>query len=321
MKGVSLGFHVYILALPFFVQSFSPNFNLARTNPSIRSAGITSITFQKNSAIKPPVKNNFNTRLGSSLGQTLLMMSAQEESFSSVSVLGVCGSIGAGKSYFCSLLTSKLNDCKDTTEVHAHHIDTDSLAHGVYAPGSKAIEEIGQTFGQKVIADGTVNRKALGTIVFSDPSEMQKLERLVWPHVKDLLLKKIDELNKDAMEKDSHAIVIVEAAVLLDANWDENHLFDGIWIVRASEETSCKRLVEKRGMDKDDALNRMNAQQSRRGIGNWKEELKSGNVTAIIENDGNEESELWDKMKKSLVDPDSWKNERVPPISINDFEI
>lgn len=320
MKGVSLGFQVYILALPFFVQSFSPNFNLARTNPSI-SAGITSITFQKNSAIKSPVKNNFNTRSGSSLGQKLLMMSAQEESFSSVSVLGVCGSIGAGKSYFCSLLTSKLNDCKDTTDIHAHHIDTDSLAHGVYSPGSKAIEEIGQTFGQEVIADGTVNRKALGAIVFSDPSEMQKLERLVWPHVKDLLLKKIDELNKDAMEKDSHAIVIVEAAVLLDANWDENHLFDGIWIVRASEETSCTRLVEKRGMDKDDALNRLNAQQSRRGIGNWKEELKSGNVTAIIENDGNEESELWDKMKKSLVNPDSWKNERVPPISINNFEI
>lgn len=321
MKGVSLVFHICFLALPFFVQSFSPNSNLARTNPSIQSIGITSLRLQKKSFINPTERNILYTREGSSLGQTQLMMSAQEESFSSVSVLGVCGSIGAGKSYFCSLLTSKLNDCKDSTEVHAHHIDTDSLAHGVYAPGSKAIEEIGQTFGQEVIEDGTVNRKALGAIVFSDPSEMQKLERLVWPHVKDLLLKKIDELNKDAMQKDSHAIVIVEAAVLLDANWDENHLFDGIWIVRASEETSCKRLVEKRGMDKDDALNRLNAQQSRRGIGNWKEELNSGNVTAIIENNGNEESELWEKMKKSLGDPDSWKKERLPPISINDFEI
>jgi len=54
----------------------------------------------------------------------------------------------------------------------AYHIDTDSLAHGVYAPGSKAIDEIGEEFGGHIIADGTVDREALGGIVFSDSSKM-----------------------------------------------------------------------------------------------------------------------------------------------------
>jgi hypothetical protein len=102
------------------------------------------------------------------------------ESFPSLSIVGVCGSIGSGKSFACSLLTSKLNDLglassEQTSEIPviaAHHIDTDSLAHGVYEPGSKAITEIGEEFGQHVIADGTVDRKALGAIAFGDKSKM-----------------------------------------------------------------------------------------------------------------------------------------------------
>ena len=97
------------------------------------------------------------------------------ESFPSISIVGVCGSIGSGKSFACSLMTSKLNEkpsSSETPEITAHHIDTDSLAHGVYAPGSKAISEIGDEFGQDVIANGTVDRKALGAIVFSDGTKM-----------------------------------------------------------------------------------------------------------------------------------------------------
>jgi dephospho-CoA kinase len=97
------------------------------------------------------------------------------ESFPSISIVGVCGSIGSGKSFACSLMTSKLNEKPSsyvTPEITAHHIDTDSLAHGVYAPGSKAISEIGDEFGQGVIANGTVDRKALGAIVFSNGTKM-----------------------------------------------------------------------------------------------------------------------------------------------------
>jgi len=84
-----------------------------------------------------------------------------------IRILGVCGAIGSGKSYACSLLVSQLN-C-------THHIDADALAHGVYAVGSQALKEIQHEFGVEVIhpADGTVNRKALGKIVFRDRSAME----------------------------------------------------------------------------------------------------------------------------------------------------
>ncbi len=118
---------------------------------------------------------------------------AEINAFPSLSILGICGSIGTGKSYACSLLTTKINESTDDnneaissadTVSSAYHIDTDSLAHGVYSPGSKAIDEIEEEFGSDVVEiseienDGatssskTVNRKNLGAIVFSDRSKM-----------------------------------------------------------------------------------------------------------------------------------------------------
>jgi hypothetical protein len=116
-------------------------------------------------------------------------------------IIGMLGPCGSGKSYACSLLTSKLNqstvreknrlaaDYKGTSTaaaaafdnhvndssviVTAHHIDTDSLAHAVYQPGSKAVVEIGKEFGEHVVANGAVDRKALGAIVFRDESKME----------------------------------------------------------------------------------------------------------------------------------------------------
>ena len=107
-------------------------------------------------------------------------------------------------------------------------------------------------------------------------------------------------------------IVIVEAAVLLDVNWDNHNLFDAIWIIRASPDVATRRLVEGRGMNESDAKQRLEAQVSRRGIGNWEQELKDGVVSAVIHNDGMEEDELWEKMRVCLLDEASWKDERYP---------
>lgn len=133
----------------------------------------------------------------------------------------------------------------------------------------------------------------------------------MWPHVKTLLLSRLKEIH-DSLKDGSQGIVVVEAAVLLDADWDVNGLFDGIWIIRSSLETSLQRLVEKRGMSRQDALQRMEAQLTRRGIGNCEDELKDGSVTAVIENDGHD---LWEKMRLCLIDPTCWKESRCPPIT------
>ena len=101
-----------------------------------------------------------------------------------VKILGITGGIGSGKSSVCQILTSdefqKIHGCD------VHHIDTDKLAHLVYVPGSKAIEQIRLEFGDGVISKEkihdsdeekekeviTINRKNLGEIVFSDKEAM-----------------------------------------------------------------------------------------------------------------------------------------------------
>ncbi len=102
----------------------------------------------------------------------------------------------------------------------------------------------------------------------------------------------------------------MEAAVLLDADWDNNNLFDAIWVVQSSAEVSTDRLVAHRNMTKEDALQRMEAQLSRRGIGNLEEEMKNGYVTAVIENNGNCSEELWNNIRERLIDPKAWKDGR-----------
>ena len=133
-----------------------------------------------------------NSHLNTDAETTIDATLDESDAFQHLTVLGVCGSIGSGKSFASRLLTSKLNqDNMDTTSPSnnknknkssknglplplAHHIDTDSLAHGVYAPGNPALQEIKEEFGSDVVSDdGTIDRKALGGIVFSDPSQMK----------------------------------------------------------------------------------------------------------------------------------------------------
>ena len=78
--------------------------------------------------------------------------------------------------------------------------------------------------------------------------------------MKELVLDRLKEISKSHQNPDNPAIVVVEAAVLLDANWDENDLLDGIWIIRSSEETSIDRLINKRGITEEEAIKRIHSQ-------------------------------------------------------------
>lgn len=243
------------------------------------------------------------------------MSSANSES-SSFKVLGVCGGIGSGKSTACKLL---VDSCHCLS-----HIDADKVAHSVYAPGSNCVTEIVKEFGKEILLlettdadDDTetptpmeIDRKKLGAIVFAERSAMAKLEVIVWPHVKDRLAETIDELRtswESESTSESNGIVVLEAAILLDAGWDD--LLDGLWIVKASKDTALARLVETRGLTQEEAAKRIQAQESRRGIGGGatlEAEQKAGNVHCVISNDGSLE-ELEENLQKSLDDPTCWK--------------
>lgn len=239
------------------------------------------------------------------LCSSLKMPTTTEEKDMSVKVLGVCGGIGSGKSTACKLLVDSCNCLA--------HIDADKVAHTVYAPGSQAVKDVVNEFGSDILMESSdvmeIDRKKLGAIVFAERSAMAKLEAIVWPHVKDMLLERINELKEswnqsEISDTDTIPVIILEAAILLDAGWDD--LLDGVWAVTVPKEFALKRLIETRGLSEEEALKRIDAQNSRRGIGTIEEEVESGSVHCVISNDGSLD-DLKESLQKSLQDPTCWK--------------
>lgn len=151
-----------------------------------------------------------------------------------------------------------------------------------------------------------MDRKKLGSIVFSDRSEMKKLEHIVWPHTKQAILQNIDGIKKGYTPNDSHIkypIIIVEAAMLLDADWNE--FVDGIWIVTTSLNNALTRLIETRNLTREEAQKRIDAQVSRRGVGNLADEVQTGHVSAVVDNNGDLET-LRQSLETKLNDPAAW---------------
>ena len=99
-------------------------------------------------------------------------------------------------------------------------------------------------------------------------------------------------------------MIVLESAVLLDAGWDS--LLDGIWVVRVPREFAIDRLMEFRAFSQQDAEQRIDAQQGRRGIGNLDQEVQDGVVTAVIENTGDLDA-LKASLLEKLNDSNSWK--------------
>lgn len=227
---------------------------------------------------------------------TLTMMSNNPNSEHMIKVLGVCGGIGSGKSAACKLLVSDL-DC-------LAHIDSDSIAHSAYEPNSDAFKDVVKAFGTELLNNGEIDRKKLGSIVFADNMAMQRLERVVWPHVQIQIEALIQKAKSEWNENDGrNPIIVVEAAVLLDAGWHD--FLDGVWVVSASPQVALDRIQEHRGLSAEDAEKRIIAQQPRRGIGNIEDEIAANVVTAVIDNTGSLE-DLKQRLLEKLHDPNAW---------------
>mmetsp|Transcript_3056 Transcript_3056/g.6364 ORF Transcript_3056/g.6364 Transcript_3056/m.6364 type:complete len:269 (-) Transcript_3056:2457-3263(-) len=242
------------------------------------------------------------SRISSTRNQhTRLQMSSSDTS-NKLKVLGVCGGIGSGKSTACKLL---VDHCKCLA-----HIDADKVAHAVYAPGSNSVKDVVAEFGDQIILASSeimeIDRKKLGAIVFSERSQMAKLEQIVWPHVRTMLVEKIDELKEEFNQTDDkQPVIVLEAAILLDAGWED--LLDGVWAVTAPSEKALDRLVETRGLTPEEAQKRIDAQASRKGIGSsLDKEVQEGVVHCVVQNDGTLD-DLKETLQKSLEDPKCWK--------------
>jgi dephospho-CoA kinase len=196
-----------------------------------------------------------------------------------IPVIGLTGGIGAGKSTVTQMLE----------ELGAAVIDADKVGHQIYLPELPAWREIVDTFGTTVLnADRTINRQALGKIVFADPEALRTLNRIVHPKMFDRMAELIAELRARGGMK----AIVVEAAVLIEANWMP--LVDQVWVVMASEAVVVDRLATQRNLTPEQVRTRIAAQLSN------DERLKHAHV--VIRNDGSIEAvhatvqQAWDRL-------------------------
>jgi len=186
-------------------------------------------------------------------------------------VIGLTGNIATGKSMVRRMLE----------HLGAYTIDADALSHRVIAKGAPGYQPVLDRFGTWLLdKDGQINRDKLARLVFSDGQALAQLEDIVHPYVNQA----VEMLAGRA----SQSVIVIEAIKLLETSLRSQ--CDTIWVTDASQEVQVERLVKKRGMKQEDALQRIHSQSAQ------KEKLTSAKV--IISNNGSFE-DLWKQVNEA----------------------
>ena len=160
-------------------------------------------------------------------------------------VVGLTGGIGTGKSVVTEILR----------EQGVVILDADRVGHEVYLPGQPGYEDIVAEFGQDVVAeDGTIDRRKLGTIVFSSPDKLARLNAITHPRMKEMMRDRLAEAGRAG-----RMVAVLEAALLFDAGWDD--LTDEVWVTVVDAETAARRASERSGIPVEQVLERIQKAQ------------------------------------------------------------
>lgn len=166
-------------------------------------------------------------------------------------VIGLIGGIASGKSVMAKRLSA----------LGAKVIDCDKLAHELYAPGAICFDAIVKHFGHSVVgADGHIDRKILGPLVFNDPAQLQALNDILWPR----LWEEVNVRTRDAFTQEGFRVIVIEAAILLQAGWQKD--CHEIWSMIIPKEEAIKRIIERNGLSEEAARRRIDSQTSNEEI-------------------------------------------------------
>jgi len=162
--------------------------------------------------------------------------------------IGLTGSIASGKSTVSKFLR----------ELGAIVIDADKVAKEIVKPGTPALKEIVECFGKDVLNKaGSLNRKKLARIVFSDSAKLKMLNEITHPRIVEKIKNTITCLEK----KDKTRIIVIDAPLLIETGLDK--LVDEVWVVYVTPKTQIERLLQReKDMTHEEALKRINSQMS-----------------------------------------------------------
>ncbi len=162
-------------------------------------------------------------------------------------LIALTGGIASGKSTVSARLA----------QLGAIVIDADLLAREVVEPGTPALAEIASEFGRDVLQpDGSLDRAALGAVIFRDPERRERLNAITHPRI----WQRARVLIADAEERDPHAVVVYDVPLLAEAKTNRVLDFDLVVVVHTDAAIRLRRLMELRGLGHDEAQHRLNSQ-------------------------------------------------------------
>ena len=162
-------------------------------------------------------------------------------------IIGLTGGIASGKSTVAQALGDR----------GAYIIDADKLGHTAYLAGSRAFDQVVAAFGTDIVADdGEIDRRKLGGKVFGNEAALRQLTDIVWPSIRAMAEKEIADAQRSAPER----IVVLEAAVLIEADWLD--LADQIWVTVVKPAVAIERACARDNLSEDAVRTRLDAQLS-----------------------------------------------------------
>jgi dephospho-CoA kinase len=160
--------------------------------------------------------------------------------------VGLTGGLASGKSTVAAFFRG----------LGAFHVDADRIAHELLAPGGGAEREVAARFGAGILgAGGAIDRKALASIVFSDPRALADLNAIVHPRVRDEIGRRLAE---HAAGGSVAPVALVDAALLVESGIDRD--LDALIVVACDVETQVARAVARGGLTEAEARARIAAQ-------------------------------------------------------------
>ena len=155
-------------------------------------------------------------------------------------ILGLTGNIASGKSVVASMFEN----------MGATVIDVDDIAKKIVEPNQPTWEKIVDAFGRDILnPDLTINRKALGDIIFNDDEKRKILNDITHPVIIKTAREKVEEYRREDVK-----VVIIEAALIVEKGGLKD-LIEKLIVVTADEESQIKRLIGRNGFGKTSFLN------------------------------------------------------------------
>ena len=204
-------------------------------------------------------------------------------------VIGLTGNIATGKSVVRRMLE----------HLGAYTIDADALAHRAYTRDAPGYQQVVEKFGKWLVdQDGEINRKKLGKLAFSDPEAMKELEAIVHPLVR--------QAAEILINRASQPVVVIEAIKLLEG--DLRKVCDSIWVTIAPENVQVGRLIRKRGMNREQALERIHMQSA--------QNAKVAAAGVVITNTGSYD-DLWKQVSEAWKEIVPFKSNALEDTGVN----